>query len=356
MAKLMKRTLLWGPPSFVALVLVGWLIQPWPVLLRWRDPDNTSFMKYRVKEARKAGETLEIQQEWVPLSDISNSMQRAVILAEDGRFRDHDGVDWEAIGEEVEYEGDPPFSWFDPGDIAAIGRAMRYYANNRDEVRGRSTITQQLAKNLYFTPERSLTRKVSELVVAKRLEWFLSKDRILEVYLNTVELGPGIFGVEAAAQHYFDKSASNLTNYQAASLAGTLPHPLTSNPSHRPGRMAWRRDIIMGRLTGGSTDLTPVPALPEPPAPTLAADSTAVPTGDPASGDTTGGGGVPVIPEPEPRVPGTPTIPGAPPVPSGSPSAPPVPPPGAPGAPPVPPPGAPVPPPPPDTTRVGFGG
>jgi hypothetical protein len=214
----------------------------------------------------------------------------------------------------VRYDGEPPFSLLDPGDWVAILRAMRYYAANRDEVRGRSTITQQLAKNLYFTPERSLTRKFAELIVAQRLEWFLSKDRILELYLNTVELGPGIFGVEAAAQAYFDRSAANLSNYQAASLAGTLPHPLTSNPGHRPGRMAWRRDIILGRLTRGTTDLTPVPVAPEVPTIPVLIDSAAV---VPLPVDSAGGGALPVVDSVAPPVPPVPPVspPATPPVP-----------------------------------------
>jgi monofunctional biosynthetic peptidoglycan transglycosylase len=129
-------------------------------------------------------------------------------------------------------------------------------------VRGRSTITQQLAKNLYFGESRSLSRKIAEFVVAGRLERFLSKDRILELYLNVVEWGPGIFGADAAARHYFGKPASDLTSDQAAALAATLPHPLSSNPKLRPGRMAWRKQMILARM--GATG--PVKTVPlEPP-------------------------------------------------------------------------------------------
>ncbi|MGD8321421.1 MAG: biosynthetic peptidoglycan transglycosylase, partial [Gemmatimonadota bacterium] len=130
------------------------------------------------------------------------------------------------------------------------GGAVRYLLRHRSELKGRSTITQQLAKNLFFTPERSLVRKVEELVVARRLERSLSKDRILELYLNTAELGPGIFGVDAAARAYFGVGVQRLDRTECASLAATLPHPLTSNPAHRPGRMAWRRNLILQRLAG----------------------------------------------------------------------------------------------------------
>jgi monofunctional biosynthetic peptidoglycan transglycosylase len=174
-----------------------------------------------------------------------------VILAEDQRFRQHRGVDWAAIAEEVGYDGEPPFSWTHPSDVAALVRAVRRGLSERDDIKGRSTLTQQLAKNLYFTPERSLRRKAGEFVVAQRLEWFLDKDRILEIYLNTAEFGPGIFGVEAASRAYFGVGASRLDRRQAATLAATLPHPLTSNPNRAPREMEWRRDRILGMMGGG---------------------------------------------------------------------------------------------------------
>ena len=281
--------MIWGPPAALALALLAFLTLPWPVRFLWSDPGTTSFMRYRAWEARLRGEPLELRHEWVPLENISKHLVRAVVLAEDGRFREHGGVDWLALAEEVRYDGAPPFSLLDPGDLGALGRAARYYWGHRDEVRGRSTITQQLAKNLYFTPDRSLTRKAGELVVAKRLEWFLSKDRILELYLNTVELGPGIFGAEAAARAYFGTSADALTPYQAASLAATLPHPLTSNPERRPGRMAWRRGLILARMAGGSSDLSPVPVAPEIP-------EVPAPEPEPRPAPAAGGGAPPLLP------------------------------------------------------------
>ena len=132
----------------------------------------------------------------------------------------------------------------------ALWEALAFLRAHRDEIKGRSTLTQQLAKNLYFTPRRSFFRKLNEAVVAKRLEFFLPKDRILEVYLNVVEWGPGTFGAEAAARTYFDRSAKELTLDQAAALAATLPHPLTSNPSFHPGQMAWRKAHLLSRLRG----------------------------------------------------------------------------------------------------------
>src|SRR5690606_1312486 len=176
------------------------------------------------------------------------SLRRAVILAEDGNFYQHAGIDWRAIREELRYRGDDDFSVFSLSDLRALAGALNYYRSNRERSRGRSTITQQVAKNLYFGPQRSLRRKFDELILAKRLELFLPKDRILEIYLNIAEWGPGIFGAEAAARHYFGRSAADLTLEQAAALAATLPHPLTSNPKHRPGRMQWRQRLILDRL------------------------------------------------------------------------------------------------------------
>jgi monofunctional biosynthetic peptidoglycan transglycosylase len=241
----------------VGAVFLGLIFLPWPVSLRWKDPDSTSFMEYRVREARKDGRTLAIQQEWVPLGQISENLRRAVLVSEDDRFYQHHGIDWRALGEESGYRGDSVFSWWDPGDLLSLREAVGYVWANRTEVKGRSTLTQQLAKNLYFTPDRSLVRKLGEAVVAKRLEFFLTKDRILELYLNLAEWGPGVFGAEAAAQTYFDRGADDLTLEEAATLAAILPHPITSNPLFHPTRMVWRRDMLLLRLRG--------PPLPPPP-------------------------------------------------------------------------------------------
>ena len=232
----------------ISVPVLAFLTQPSPWILRWARPGDTSFVLYRKREARRAGEELVIEREWVPLDAMAPSLVRAVIVAEDDRFRTHRGVDWRAMGEEVRYRGDDSFSWRDPADRSALVAAIRYGIENRDEVRGRSTITQQLARNLFFTPERSFIRKGMELVAAWQLEWWLSKDRILELYLNSVELGSGVFGVEAAAQRYFGVSAAELSRVQAASLAATLPHPRSSNPGYRPARMQNRRAQILGRM------------------------------------------------------------------------------------------------------------
>jgi monofunctional glycosyltransferase len=219
-------------------------------------------MEQRIEEGRASGDSLIIRREWVPLADISPNLVRAVVVAEDYRFRQHQGIDWVSLAEEVQWSGDEQFSWTNPSDLRALAEALGHVWANRDEIRGRSTITQQLAKNLFFGTDRSLLRKAMEYVVARRLERRLDKDRILELYLNAAEWGPGVFGAEAAARTYFGRSAASLGLEQAAALAATLPHPLTSNPAHRPGRMAWRRDLILERLrpaTGVPTEPLPLP-------------------------------------------------------------------------------------------------
>jgi monofunctional biosynthetic peptidoglycan transglycosylase len=285
---MVKRLLLAVPLAVAGAAWFYWIVLPWPITLRFRDPDSSAVIRQRVADARSEGEELEIRMEWVPLDRVSRRLQRAVIAAEDGRFRDHNGVDWQALREEFRYSGDDDFSWLDFGDLGALRESLGYYLANRDKVRGRSTITQQLAKNLYFSIDRSPLRKFEEYIVARRLELFLSKDRILELYLNVAEWGPGIFGAEAAAQHYYSRSAADLSADQAAALAATLPHPLTSNPSQRPGRMQWRKALILRQL-GGSGPVQTVPLDPG----TDERDRGTAPIGEPVRRDT-----APAAPDP----------------------------------------------------------
>jgi monofunctional biosynthetic peptidoglycan transglycosylase len=251
----------------VALAIVfamGFLVFPYPWTLRIRNPERTSLMEQRIQEAREEGDALDIRKSWVPLDEISPNLVRAVVVAEDYRFREHRGIDWVSLAEEVRWSGDDSFSWLSVSDLRSLASAIAYVRSNRDEIRGRSTITQQLAKNVYFGTDRSMLRKAMEFVVAGRLERRLGKDRILELYLNIVEWGPGTFGAEAAAQTYFGRSAASLTVDQAAALAATLPHPLTSNPARSPGQMLWRKDLILQRLNPAlDVPQAPIP-LPDP--------------------------------------------------------------------------------------------
>jgi monofunctional biosynthetic peptidoglycan transglycosylase len=169
----------------------------------------------------------------VSLRDVAPALQRLVIIAEDSRFRTHWGI-----------------------DVVELREAAR--AGMR---RGASTITQQLAKNLYLSPSRSPLRKIKEAVTAVRLEAALSKDRILELYLNVVELGPALWGIDAASRFYYGVAPGALSDEQAAALAATLPHPRSSNPAHRPQRMLLRRDLILARYRGRDVFIPPAAEL-----------------------------------------------------------------------------------------------
>lgn len=285
----------------LAWVIAWFLVIPYPLLLGSRNPERTALMKQRAREARAVGDTLLIRQEWMPLEEISRNLRRAVLVAEDDAFYQHEGVDWRALAEEVRWEGGETFSWWDAGDRAALRAALAYAWEHRSDLRGRSTITQQVAKNLYFGTDRSFLRKGMEFLVARRLERRLEKDRILEIYLNVAEWGPGIFGAEAASRAYFGRGAAELTLAQAAALAATLPHPLTSNPERNPGRMRWRQALILDRLNappGGAPPPIPPPEL-DPPAsePVPAQPDTAGPIPVP---DTTGPTSIPDTAGPTP--------------------------------------------------------
>ncbi|MGE5801564.1 MAG: biosynthetic peptidoglycan transglycosylase [Gemmatimonadota bacterium] len=203
-------------------LFVVWLFAVWPPPIWWRDhePRCTAMMRAR-SDCRTVGR-----------SDRSPLLERMVIIAEDSRFKTHHGIDFIELRD----------AW------AAGGH------------RGASTITQQLAKNLYLSPSRSIVRKLKEAVTALRLELALPKDRIMELYLNVAEFGPGVWGTEAASRAYFGVPVSLLSNAQAAALAATLPQPRTSNPLYRPARMLARRDLILARYYGGKT---PVPHIEE---------------------------------------------------------------------------------------------
>jgi len=189
----------------------------------------------------------------VPLSAMGTVLPEIVVLAEDARFRHHWGIDPVEIREAL---GVVPGS----SPVPLLQTLWR----RRHRIRGASTITQQLAKNLYLSPSRNPLRKLKEALTALRLEAALSKDRILELYLNTVELGPDLWGVQPGSRAYFGADPAQLTVEEAAALAATLPHPRTSNPAHRPRRMQARQRLILDRYYGGDVD---IPA--EPPADTL---------------------------------------------------------------------------------------
>src|SRR5256712_6363196 len=233
----------------LALGLAGlagvWVVGVWPPPLWWRShwPRCTAMMRLR-------GPAVSYQPS--ALNRISPLLQRMVIIGEDSRFRTHHGIDVAEIADAVDPGGGDGLN---PGGGA--WRTARIVWQRRDRIRGASTITQQLAKNLYLSPSRSALRKLKEAVTAVRLELALPKDRILELYLSLVEWGPGIWGAEVASRQYFGVPASQLDETQAAALAATLPHPRTSNPVFSPAVMLARRDLILARYHGEPVFIPP---------------------------------------------------------------------------------------------------
>lgn len=171
------------------------------------------------------------------------------MIGEDSRFYDHHGIDYMEMRHAIGYPRDS-FAWTSRRDRGNMWRAIGSTIAHPGRLRGASTITQQLAKNLYLSPSRNPLRKLKEAVTAWRLELWLPKDRILELYLNTVELGEEVWGAEAASQAYFRIPARSLSTEQAATLAATLPFPRSSNLYYRPARMLWRKDLILERMQG----------------------------------------------------------------------------------------------------------
>ena len=198
--------------AYAAYVLLGLPHRGEVRALATRNPDATALMRQRDAEARRAGRAPRRTQAWVPLGRVSRHLIQAVVASEDQRFFGHDGVDWDAIQKSMDED-----------------RKKRRFA------RGGSTITQQLAKNLFFTTSKTVTRKVRELIVARWLEQDLSKPRILELYVNVIEWGDGIYGCEAAARRYFGKSAADLDEEEAAGLAAMIPNPPGSRSRRRAG-------------------------------------------------------------------------------------------------------------------------
>jgi len=239
----------------LALGIVGaalvWLLGVWPPPVWWRDhwPRETAMMREGRPEGWNGGRLERSNRPTVQptaLKDISPLLQRMVIIGEDSRFRTHHGIDPAEIGDALGL-GRRKDAW---GTIVAAWR-------QRDALRGASTITQQLAKNLYLSSSRNPLRKLKEAITALRLELALSKDRILELYLSMAQWGPGLWGVDAASRAYFGVPPSRLDEAQAAALAATLPHPLTSTPTFRPDRTLARRDLILARYHGGDVYIPP---------------------------------------------------------------------------------------------------
>ena len=214
----------------VGAVLFFWLFaMPDVSSLRTTNPTVTALMETRQAQATEQGHTIGRHWTWVPLSRISPSLRHAVVAAEDASFFTHEGFDWEGI------------------KVAA-----KYNLEAGEFKRGGSTITQQLAKNLYLSAERSLIRKAREALITRSLEHHLTKERILELYLNVAEWGQGIYGAEAAARHHFKKSAHDLTADEAAWLAAILPSPRRYDPLRKTTFLTRRHNRILKWITRGS--------------------------------------------------------------------------------------------------------
>jgi monofunctional glycosyltransferase len=265
--KLLLRLILVAVVGAFALAAYVWLGLPARGDVRalaGSNPGTTGVMRQRDEEARAAGRSPRRQQIWVPISRVSRHLVHAVLSSEDQKFFGHQGVDWDAIEKSVQED-----------------RKQWRLA------RGGSTITQQLAKNLFFTTHKSPVRKVRELFVARWLEEDLTKRRILELYLNVIEWGDGVYGAEAAAQRYYGKPASALDADEAAGLAAMIPNPRRINPRVDPGRFArgQRRVIWLmahaGYLSRSGLGAEPPPLEPadedEPPPPEPEAAPAAVP-------------------------------------------------------------------------------
>lgn len=224
----MKTLFLWTKRALLALVALFLLYQLWVfghvLAWKWINPGETSFMALRLHELRETRPEAELKRQWVPYGQISVHLKQAVVAAEDDSFVDHDGFDWDGIQ-----------------------KAMEKNEKKGKPVRGGSTISQQLAKNLFLTPARSYTRKAEEAVITVMIEALWDKQRILEVYLNVAEWGNGLFGAEAAAQRYYGIPAAHLSSAQAAHLAVMLPNPRKYEKSY-PARLAAHAARIQGRM------------------------------------------------------------------------------------------------------------
>jgi len=197
--RMLKRLLL---ILFLLLLAYQFWVFGWVLWWKYNPPSETHFMEIRLDELQEANPQAKLQYQWVPYEKISTNLKRAVVAAEDDKFMEHSGFDWDGI----EY-------------------ALKKNQRKGKKVAGGSTITQQLAKNLFLSPSRSYLRKVQEAIITLMIESLWSKHRILEVYLNVVEWGSGVFGAEAGARRHFGQSAAYLNEPQAARMAVMLPSP-----------------------------------------------------------------------------------------------------------------------------------
>ena len=209
------------------------------------NPESTAFQRSEIYLVARHTGTLKWRQQWVPYAALPDHLKRAVIASEDASFAEHEGVDMEALEKAWEKNARAEQRAAQLGSRLAPTRAAK-----PAKIIGGSTITQQLAKNLFLSGERTLLRKGQELLLTLLLEALLDKRRILEIYLNSVEWGEGVFGAEAAAQHYYRKPAARLSAYEAARLAVMLPRPKYFETRPGSGYLASRASTIAARMGG----------------------------------------------------------------------------------------------------------
>jgi monofunctional biosynthetic peptidoglycan transglycosylase len=227
--RILRPLLVGGTLGLLALVVLVaalvFLSVPDVSTLKKYNPETTALIQLRQKQARREGHAFVVRREWVSFDRIPSLLKESVRITEDFSFYWHKGIDYGELKESLKRD-------------LREGRLAR----------GGSTITQQLAKNLYLSTEKSLLRKLKESVIARRLESALSKDRIFEIYLNSIELGPGIFGVQAAADYYFHKDVEGLDPEEIVRLTAVIPRPLTTDPRGDDGWLRWRYGWILGKL------------------------------------------------------------------------------------------------------------
>ena len=219
----------WLRRGVVALVAVALLYQlwlfGWVLWWNWVNPDMTRFMEIRLAELRAKDPKAQLKKQWVDYARISPNLKRAIIAAEDARFVDHEGFDWEGIQ-----------------------KALEKNQRRGKVVAGGSTISQQLAKNLFLSPDKTPWRKAEEALITLMIEAVWDKRRIFEVYLNVIEWGNGVFGAEAAARHYYGLSAAQLGSEQAALLAGMVPNPRFYDRNRGAPGLGRKTAIIQARM------------------------------------------------------------------------------------------------------------
>ncbi|MBI4345345.1 MAG: monofunctional biosynthetic peptidoglycan transglycosylase, partial [Elusimicrobia bacterium] len=222
----MRRLIGAGAFAAAAVVVAAYLLWlPNVKHLALENPKTTAYIQLHVRSQRAKGKRPIVMMQWTRLSQISPHLRHAVVIAEDDMFYRHKGVDWEAVR-----------------------HAIRYDFQKRRLARGASTITQQVARNLFLSPSRNPLRKVKEMLIAYKLERALTKDRILEIYLNIAEWGVGIYGAQAASRVYFGKDASMLGVEESVALAAALPSPWRLNPPKQTGpKMARRKEVLVER-------------------------------------------------------------------------------------------------------------